>query len=345
MVVFALLGSRLGVDLAPFPDFPENVTIIIFSLVGFLFGLIVTPYLSTRPIRIIRRGINEMPIDVMFISLIGLAIGLVMALLMAYPLSLLSAPFGDWVPAGLSVVAGYLGMTIFMIRAREIMTVISERFGMKRGSAAFLAMGARRQLILDTSVLIDGRILEIAQTGFIGGTLVVPRFVLHELQQIADSSDPLRRKRGRRGLDIVKDLKDDPDIPFKIVDDDFDDIQAVDEKLTALAIEMNALLVTNDFNLNRVADAQGVPVLNMNALANAVRTVYIPGEHFHIHVIQEGRENDQGVGYLEDGTMVVIETGKKYMDRTIEVEVTKLINRPAGRMIFAAPTNHHSQSS
>jgi uncharacterized protein YacL len=294
-------------------------------------GLIMTPYLTIRPITFVRRTLTSMSVDILLVAVLGLTIGLVLALITAYPISLLGAPLGNIIPALTALLFGYLGMSIFAYRSRE---VIETLFTKNRRS---FNAGAGRELLLDTSVLIDGRIVEVAQTGFLGGTLVVPRFVLSELHQVADSSDPLRRNRGRRGLAKLNELQRDPTIEVDIIDDDVPGISQVDDKLVALAIERDANVVTNDFNLNQVAEAQGVVVLNINQLANAVRSAYIPGEEFSIHIIQEGREEDQGVGYLEDGTMVVVEKGSRYMDRTINVEVTKLINRPAGRMIFAQP--------
>ncbi|MBZ0291288.1 MAG: PIN domain nuclease [Anaerolineae bacterium] len=336
MVVFAIIGARLGVDASESFGLPENIaTATIFGLVGVLFGLILTPWFTIRPLRFLRKVINEMAIDVLFLAIIGLLLGLLIGLLLAYPLSLLDGALGTLLPAAVSVVAAYLGMTIFSVRTREIWEFISERLGM--GPKSRLQMGTNRELLLDTSILIDGRIVDIAHTGFLGGTLIVPRFVLSELHQVADSSDPLRRNRGRRGLAKLNELQRDTDIPIKIIEDDFDDIVEVDNKLVRLSIQRDALLVTNDYNLNKVAEAQEVSVLNINVLANAVRTVYIPGETFPIHVIQEGRDPDQGVGYLEDGTMVVIANGKRYMDRTINVTVTRLINQATGRMIFAEP--------
>jgi uncharacterized protein YacL len=264
----------------------------------------------------------------------GGMIGLLLALMLAFPLSLLDSPLGQFVPATVSVVFGYLGMTIFGLRASEVIETLSERFG---GRSRRITSATSRQLLLDTSVLIDGRIVEIAETGFIGGTLVIPRFVLSELHRVADSSDPLRRNRGRRGLAKLNELQRNNDLPVKIIEEDPADFSEVDAKLVALSIQLDCSLVTNDFNLNQVADAQGVDVLNINALSNAVRSVYIPGEAFSVRIIQEGRDPNQGVGYLDDGTMVVVESGQKYMNRNVDVEVTKLINRPTGRMIFAVP--------
>ncbi len=335
MVVFMILGGRLGVNLAASLKLPSDPTSFIFALVGILIGLILTPWLTVRPIRFIRQVITEMPVENLVTALIGLAVGLVIALLASYPLSLLAAPFGDWVPAALTVVAGYLGMAIFSVRSREIWSLLNEGFG--KGSSRLLFGAGERQLLLDTSVLIDGRIVDIAKTGFLGGTLVVPRFVISELHQVADSSDALRRNRGRNGLTKLNDLQRDANIPFKIIEDEVEGVRDVDDKLVALALQLKAPIITNDYPLNKVAEAQGVMVLNINALSNAVRSAYLPGETFPLRIIQEGKEPNQGVGYLEDGTMVVVEGGKQYMDRTIRVTVSKFINQPTGRMFFAVP--------
>lgn len=339
MFIFALVGARIGVDAAALFGLPIAVTSFIFALVGMLFGLIITPWITIRPVRFIRKNIGEMSIDVLFMALVGLLLGLLIGLLMAYPVSLLDGPLGRILPAALAFVAAYLGLTIFSIRSREIWTFLRDQWGLK-AARRNLAMSGERDLILDTSVLIDGRIVEIAETGFLGGTLVVPRFVLSELHQVADSSDPLRRARGRRGLAKLNELQRNEDVPLRIVEEDFEGVSEVDDKLVMLAIQMEAPIVTNDYNLNRVAEAQNVPVLNINLLANAVRAVFIPGESFPIHIIQEGKDPDQGVGYLEDGTMVVIAGGKHYMDRTVNVTVTRLINKPTGRMIFAELSNN-----
>jgi uncharacterized protein YacL len=343
MIVFAIVGARLGVDAAEGLNLPEaeEAFWFFFSLIGFLFGLIVTPYFSVRPFRRISRRIREMPIEVLFTSLIGGAIGLALGLMLAYPLAQLNPPFNQIAPAAASIVGGYLGMTIFGVRSREIWEVLSTQTG--SAHTRMLALQANRQLLLDTSVLIDGRIVDIARTGFLGGTLVIPRFVLTELHQVADSSDTLRRNRGRRGLVKLNELQRNNTTPVKIIEDDIEGLSDVDNKLVALAQQMDAALVTNDYPLSKVAEGQGVPVLNINLLANAVRATYIPGETFPIHVIQTGSEENQGVGYLEDGTMVIVENGKRYMDRTIKVTVTKFINREAGRIYFAVPESDYKR--
>ena len=334
LIVFSFIGARLGASLAHLTDFSADEVSLIFFGLGALVGLIATPWITVLPLRAWRRAANEMTVPRLILAIFGGLVGLTVALMLAFPLSLLGDPVGRIAPALVSLVCGYLGMHLFNIRSSEIVDWVSEKLlGRQRRFQPFSA----RQLLLDTSVLIDGRVVEIAETGFIGGTLVIPRFVLGELHRVADSSDPLRRNRGRRGLAKLNELQRNNDLPVKIVDDDPEDFGEVDAKLVALSIQLNASLVTNDFNLNQVADAQGVDVLNINALANAVRSVYIPGETFEIRIIQEGRDPNQGVGYLDDGTMVVVESGQRFMNRTVGVEVTKLINRPTGRMIFAVP--------
>ncbi|MBN2332851.1 MAG: TRAM domain-containing protein [Deltaproteobacteria bacterium] len=189
--------------------------------------------------------------------------------------------------------------------------------------------------IIDTSVIIDGRIADLSETGFLEGVLVVPQFVLQELQSIADSPDPLRRTRGRRGLDILKRMQNQAFIEIKIIDEDFPRIKEVDAKLVALAKKKQAKIITNDFNLNKVADLQGVAVLNINQLANALKPVVLPGETLHILIMKEGKEPLQGIGYLDDGTMVVVDHAKDLVGETLTVVVTSVLQTTAGRMIFA----------
>lgn len=339
MFVFLFLSIGFGlnnVELLGLTGFSPQFVSVLFALVGILMGLIITPYLTTRPLSLTRRILTEVSVETMLISFIGLIMGLLVVLLATYPLSLLPNPFGAYVPIFLATMASYLGLTIFGARAKEII-------GLFRQNARPASYPNDRELLLDTSVLIDGRIVEIAQTGFLGGKLIVPRFVLSELHHVADSSDSIKRNRGRRGLAILNELQRDPQIELRIIEDDISLLNEVDDKLVALALQRDSGIVTNDFNLNQVATAQNVLVLNINALANAVRSIYIPGESFSIYVLQEGREENQGVGYLEDGTMVIIENGNNYLDRTINVEVTRLITREAGRILFAKPTNTSSR--
>lgn len=337
MIVFALVGGRIGVGLSGAVGLPEQATSFIFGLVGVLFGLIVTPWITLRPVRFVRSLISEMPIEILSTSLLGLLIGLLVGLLLAYPFSLLPAPWGSIVPSMVTVVSAYLVTTLFNARSREVWLFMHDYLGIGKGTALGAASSGRA-LLLDTSVLIDGRVVDIAKTGFLGGALLVPRFVISELHRVADSSDTQRRNRGRRGLAKLNDLQRDPGIDFRIIEDDVEEINEVDDKLIALALRMDAAVLTIDFPMNQVAKAQGAVVLNINQLANAVRSAYIPGETFALRVLQEGKEANQGVGYLDDGTMVIVEGGRQYMDRTIYIEVTKLINKEAGRIIFAKPS-------
>jgi uncharacterized protein YacL len=257
--------------------------------------------------------------------------------LLAYPISLLPDPLGTFGPAFLAALAGYLGMSLFAVRADDLFDLLESlrRQGRLNGDAA----ASFSAILLDTSVIIDGRIQDIAEAGFLNWSLVVPRFVLEELQHIADSPEMLRRNRGKRGLDVLRELKRMDNVHVEVIDDDVPDVVEVDHKLVMLSREKDMPIMTNDFNLNQIAKLQGVHVLNINMLANAVRAEYIPGEIITLKVIQEGKEHDQGVGYLQDGTMVVVENGKRYLDRTIRVEITRLISREAGKMYFAKPAD------
>jgi uncharacterized protein YacL len=231
----------------------------------------------------------------------------------------------------------YLGAVTMTSRQQDLFNLV---LGYRAGRLREDDEGRRSPpVLLDTSVIIDGRIADISRTGFIGGEMLVPHFVLNELQHIADSSDVLRRNRGRRGLDMLRRLQEESVNPVRIVDMDVEDVRDVDDKLVLLAKRIHCSIVTNDYNLNRVAELQGVPVLNINELANAVKVVFLPGETFALRIIQEGKERDQGVGYLDDGTMVVVEKGESHIGSDIEVLVTKVLQTAAGRMIFARPVD------
>ena len=320
-LALALLGLAASALLAPHANLPGADIALAGAGIGALVGLAF----AHIPLRLAA----ELSIAQALAALLGGLLGAGLGLLLAYPLSLLGAP---GLPALVSLVMAALGVQVFLARADDIAELLPASAKRTRN----LPAQASRQLLLDTSVLIDGRIVDIAETGFIGGSLLIPRFVLGELHRVADSADSLRRNRGRRGLAKLNDLQR-AQMQVEIIDDDPNDSPDVDGKLVSLALERGAALVTNDYNLGQVADAQGVAALNINALANAVRSVYIPGEAFNIRIIQTGKDANQGVGYLDDGTMVVVESGQQYLNRSIDVEVTKLINRPTGRMIFAAP--------
>ena len=300
------------------------------------FGFLITPYITIKPFQSLIKLLTKSPVQSLMSGLLGMTIGLIIAAIMAYPLSLLPKPFGQIFPLVGLLLFSYLGGVLFVTRRDDF-----ENFFKNRGSKTpSRAKGeSERRVLVDTSAIIDGRIADIARTGFLGATLVVPRFVLNELQFVSDSADSLRRQRGRRGLDVLGELQESKEVNVVISDIDVEGVREVDDRLVLLGRQMNCPILTNDFNLNRVAELQGVKVLNINDLANAVKVVILPGESLQIEVLQEGKEYNQGVGYLDDGTMVVIENGQRYIDKKIDVTVTKILQTSAGRMIFAKPTH------
>jgi uncharacterized protein YacL len=310
---------------------------VLFGLVGALTGLILTPYLTVRPARRMRRALIQVDAQTLVAGLVGLIVGLVIAALLAFPLSLLPAPFGKILPFFGVLFLSYFGVTVFVMRQHDIFSILLSRLPRRPFDEMGEDHSPVRTILMDTSVIIDGRIADIANTGFLTGRLLVPNFVLNELQYIADSADGLRRQRGRRGMEILAKLQKEAMIPTEISDINVEGTREVDDKLVILARQMKCPILTNDYNLNRVAEIQGVTVLNINELANSVKAVLLPGETLQVNVIQEGKEADQGVGYLDDGTMVVIEDGVKHLHKMIPVSVTKVLQTSAGRMIFARP--------
>jgi uncharacterized protein YacL len=304
-----------------------------------VLGFAILPYLTIVPATWLIRQVEALSTAEFVTAVVGLLLGLLMGLLLGLPLSQLAAPFGTWLPLGVSVFLG-LGMVGLTVAKRRDLLVAAEAVGFIRRPASSESSGSGRgepRIVVDTSAIIDGRIAEIVESGFIYGTLVIPRFVLDELQHIADSSDALRRNRGRRGLEILNRMQKEPATPVEIVEDDVPDITEVDAKLVALARARSRVILTNDFNLNRVAELQGVRVMNINSLANAVKPAVLPGEEIRVRVIQEGKEAGQGVGFLDDGTMIVVEGGARHIDRDLDVAVTRVLQTVAGRMIFAQP--------
>jgi uncharacterized protein YacL len=331
-LIFALAGwyaSGLLAEEVPEPYIGYAIKVAL-PLACAAFGLFITPWLTTKPFLWVRSKIHQLPTQQLVAAIIGLIIGLVVAALLARPLSLLPGIFGTVLPFIGTLIFGYLGIAVMTIRQRDIVSLIGGRLPFKE-----MTLHRNNYVLLDTSVIIDGRIADISRTGFISGTMLIPRFVLNELQHIADSSDMLRRNRGRRGLDMLNKLQKESVVPIRIHDIDVEEAQEVDDKLVMLAKDLRCPIVTNDYNLNRVAELQGITVLNINELANAVKAIFLPGESMNIRIIQEGKELGQGVGYLDDGTMVVVENGRRYINSTIEVVVTKVLQTAAGRMIFA----------
>lgn len=335
LVVFSILGVNFGIYLGNATGQTPELNAVLMGLVGSLVGLILTPYLTTRPVRAIRRVLLNVSTQTLIAGLMGLIVGLAIAALLTFPLSLLPEPLGKILPFVGVILFSYFGISIFIMRQNDIFSVIRQIPIRGSGETPLKPQPPPRSILLDTSVIIDGRIADIARTGFLVGTLLIPRFVLNELQYIADSSDTLRRQRGRRGIEAISQLQKDTSIPVRISDIDVEGVREVDDKLVILAQQLRAPILTNDYNLNRIAELQGVSVLNVNELANAVKLVFLPGESIEVNIIQEGKEIGQGVGYLDDGTMVVVEDGRGYLDQEVTVTVTKVLQTAAGRMIFA----------
>ncbi|MCA9993009.1 MAG: PIN domain-containing protein [Pseudomonadales bacterium] len=310
---------------------------VVFGLVGILAGLILTPYITTRPIRSLRNRLVRMPPERLGAIILGIFMGLIAAALISFPLSSLPDPFGSVGPLVAVVIFCYFSIVVLTLRQNDLRIFFASLRPSPENVAAAQAEPEEAYILLDTSVIIDGRITDISRTGFIRSVLVVPNFVLNELQHIADSADTLRRNRGRRGLEVLRILQQEAPIPIQITDMDVSEVREVDSKLVALARELRCPIMTNDYNLNRVAELQGVGVLNINDLANAVKAAFLPGEELDVRIIQEGKEYGQGVGYLEDGTMVVVEDGRNHINKTLNVTVTKVLQTTAGRMIFARP--------
>ena len=279
-------------------------------------------------------------------GVIGSIIGLVLAVTLSIPFFAWKVPFINGViPVVLMLLFGYLGFQVGTTRMEEWLKIFTTKNKKAEQDVDHQMLDRkvddhfRKYKILDTSVIIDGRIYDIAKTGFLEGTLLIPNFVLYELQYIADSGDNLKRVRGRRGLDILNALQKEEGITVEMYEGDFEEITEVDSKLLKLAKLLDGVVVTNDYNLNKVAEFQNVPVLNINVLANAVKPVVIPGETMEVVVVKAGTERQQGVAYLDDGTMIVVEDGQHYMNEQIQVIVTSALQTAAGRMIFARPAH------
>ncbi|HOG00197.1 MAG: putative PIN and TRAM-domain containing protein precursor [Firmicutes bacterium ADurb.Bin248] len=288
----------------------------------------------TRFINTVESRLADMSMAEIFFGVVGLIVGLVIAFLM----STLTAKMElNWlafiINAILYFTFGYLGWTVVTKRKGEINTPSWFKRGAKEKAGKTSVMA--RPKILDTSVIIDGRVTDICRTGILEGNMIVPSFVLRELRHIADSADPLKRNRGRRGLDILNTMQEELEVPIKVVETDYEDIAEVDAKLIRLAYDMGGVVVTNDYNLNKVAGVQRVPVLNINELANAIKPVLLPGEEMTVSIMKEGKEAGQGVAYLADGTMIVVDGGRRFLGEEAAVVVTSALQTSAGRMIFA----------
>ncbi|KMJ56762.1 hypothetical protein AB685_19785 [Bacillus sp. LL01] len=346
---FLILGGTLGIFFIPelfsllnLEDIPFLTKPYTVAILGAIIFFILTFWLVDYVVGFIKwieESLVKAPVtDVLFGSL-GLIFGLIVAYLAVIPLERI--PFVSAIfPIFITILLGYLGFQVGFKKRDELVNLfsISSKFGKKKSvEEDDLDLSSKKLKILDTSVIIDGRVADICQTGFLEGTIVIPRFVLEELQHIADSSDVLKRNRGRRGLDILNRIQKELAIKVEIYEGNFEDIQEVDSKLVKLAKLTSGVVVTNDFNLNKVCELQSVEVLNINDLANAVKPVVLPGEELTVQVIKDGKEHNQGVAYLDDGTMIVVEEGRDYIGKHIQVLVTSVLQTSAGRMIFAKP--------
>jgi len=331
-VFFGFLGLWTGQALAEGDSGLVNVLYWTVTPVGFtIFGVLVAPFI-VLPIQHFQEWTKAIQPVQLILGIVGLLAGLLVGVLVSLALFTLPGIGGFIAPFIVSFVFGILGVVTMVGREEEFAGFLG-RYLPGFGNSGWTS----REIVVDTSAIIDGRIADIATTGFLQGTLVVPRFILDELRHIADSPDALRRNRGRRGLDILSRLQKEAPVPVRVADDDFQDARDVDAKLVRLSKKLNAPILTNDFNLNRIAELEGMSVLNVNSLANAVKVVILPGEEMAVRIIQEGKEMGQGVGFLDDGTMVVVEGGRRYLNEQLEVTVTRVLQTVAGRMIFAQP--------
>jgi uncharacterized protein YacL len=331
-----LLGFALGLallqragDLIAPGNRPAFLTA--FVVATLLFGYLAIPYITIYPARRAIEKLSEAGAGEFALGVGAIVVGLVMGLLLGVPLAQVGGIVGQWGPPIVALLLAGLMLAATMYKRDVLLAAFG---GILPGARK---RGAPTRVVVDTSAVIDGRIADIARTGFVLGTLVVPRFVLDELQRIADSPDAMRRNRGRRGLEMLAALQRDAVIPVEMSEDTYPEVAEVDAKLMAYARDNGAAILTNDYNLNRVADLQGIPVLNINELANAVKSVVHPGEEMSVRIIQEGKEAGQGVGYLDDGTMIVVEGGVRFMNEEVPITVTRVLQTVAGRMIFAQP--------
>jgi uncharacterized protein YacL len=331
-IVGVLAGIVAGLEYSLFIlsqtrfEAPSSIEIpLLCMLAGAIFGYFGLEYVTLKPFNWMENKLQATPLPDLASALGGLGVGLVMAALVGYFLRDLPYGLNIVVSAALALLFGYLGLTLGLGRRDEMMALM-------RGET----LERSRPTLLDTSVVIDGRIVDIARTGFLSNRLIAPHFMLVELQQVADSSDSTRRQRGRRGLDILDEMKRLPNLHLEFTDSDYPEVADVDHKLIRLAKEVNGSILTTDYNLNRVASLEGVTCLNINDLANSLKPAVVPGEELIVTPLKEGKEHNQGVAYLSDGTMVVVEGGRHRLNEQISVSVTSVIQTAAGRMIFAA---------
>ena len=341
VLVFDLLGKIYNTPNA-YSLLESWIVLLIFIGAGIVSGIAFL-FLSKPMVDFVFKSAGEadkklskLPAGVVLSAVVGLILGLIVAYLLSWLVNSILGPLVSWAAGILNVViyiiCAYLGVSIFVRHRPEFFDTGLPRRGREE---KVREVSSGRPKLLDTSVIIDGRIFDICNTGILEGALIIPEFVLDELRHIADSSDDLKRNRGRRGLDVLKRIQTELDMPVKIVHADVTEATDVDSKLLFLAKKMDGIVVTNDFNLNKVAAVKGVRVLNLNELANAVKPVVLPGEDMQVTIVKDGKEPGQGIAYLDDGTMIVVEGGQNEYNKPVPVVVTSVIQTAAGRMIFA----------
>ena len=353
-LIFTVFGAAMGYYYLPpvWPAIGVKYNSVLMLIVDILIGGIIFWLLSLISIGWVLKLIQRVedyltkksPIYLFFGALLTI-IGLILAILISIPLWRTHIPVvNNIIPILLMIIFSYFGFRMGTTRLDDWRTLLTLKRGNNKELTGKTGDVIKQQdanyhhyKILDTNILIDGRIYDLVKTGFLEGTLLVPNFVLYELQYIADSGESIKRVRGRRGLDILNKLRSEKIVPIEMYEGDFEDIPEVDSKLITLAKKVDGVIVTNDWNLNKVIQFQNVQVLNINNLAKSLRPRVIPGEHLHVTVVKKGTERQQGVAYMDDGTMVVVEDGRYYMNENIEVEVTSALQTDAGRMIFARP--------
>lgn len=337
--VLITLGIRQGIKVFVEPLYTGLILLIVILIFAIIFYFL-SSFIYKGIIAIIdgfERNIQKLTVTEFLFGTLGLLVGLVFATLIGVPISRIHFIIGPILFILIDLIGALVGIKIFIKRKDDILNLLTS---IKKNGIRDKKNKHNEKIcpkILDTSVIIDGRIFDICQTGFVEGPLVIPGFVLNELRHISDSADGLKRNRGRRGLDILNKIQKELSIETQIYEEDFPEIAEVDAKLLKLAQVLNGKVVTNDFNLNKVAEFQGVPVLNINELANAIKPVLLPGEEMKVVVMKDGKEASQGIAYLDDGTMIVVEGGRKFISEEIMVVVTSVLQTAAGRMIFAKP--------
>lgn len=338
-----VLGWRLGLYISELSSSKEDFLPwgLVLTLTGILLGGLIAPYLTVKPWRASTDFVSSLPGSALVAATLGLLVGLIVASLVSIPLYTLNGWQGWIIPIIVSLVLGCTGLLLGIHRGRDMRAMFPGLDSVESHSVSPTSVSGKSSrngnILVDTSAIIDGRIADLSITGFLEGALVVPRFVLDELRHIADSNDSLRRNRGRRGLEVLSRLRKDETVPLQVLDVGVENGMEVDARLVQLARAMKSSILTTDYNLNRVAELQGVQVLNVNELANALKSIVLPGEELRVNIVQEGKEAGQGVAYLDDGTMVVIEDGRRYLNAFHDVVVTRVLQTAAGRIIFSQP--------